>query len=301
MGVHLTLALQKEGYIVTHFRRGITPAPRCLRNIEIIKGDRNQIDEIHHAFQGKIYDLVIDLSGYTPAQVAPIFQYRKQFKRYLFCSSSSVIDTKSVMPYDEKSNVTTDLTGYGADKVRVERFLLEEFQTFHTAITIFRPQGIFGLFDFAQPGIIFAKLKSHEPLVVSEKKWKTRLNLLDIRDFCSALLLSIPEAKTFGKIYNLANSEPLSLEQLVGLCSRIAKRKAQIKFSEDPLPLWWHDYDLIAKNERIRKDLSCSFTPLEESLRDCFDGIQRVRTLRWKNALLTRWDKLSNFASRYFS
>lgn len=274
LGPHLTVALQKAGYQVTHFRRGISTPPVPLTGVLWIKGDRNSAQDISLAFE-KSYDLVIDLSGYELAHVTPIFSFRHRFRRYLFCSTSSVIAKNARMPYDENAPVTDTAEGYGAQKLAVERFLIDEFQKHGTPITIFRPQGIFGKYDLAQPGAIFKELSRKRRWALSPKKWDSKLNLLFVNDFTSALIKSIEAETTYGKIYNLANNDPVSLQDLVNLCAQIAKKNPQIDFTENAEPKWWHDYDLVAENHRIRTELEISFTPLDESLREVYREVQR--------------------------
>ncbi len=298
LGLHLTVALQHTGYAVTHFRRGHTFPATKLKNVRWIAGDRNSPEDLSRALESN-YDLIVDLSGYHLRQVNPIFQQRTKIKRYLFCSTSSVVDRNTPMPYDENSPCTKDAKGYGAEKLEIERFLIEEYRSRGTPITIFRPQGIFGNYDFAQPGQIFRALLAGEPIVASEIKWQSRLNLLDVEDFTSALLLSIPNTETHGKIYHLANSEPVSLNELVTLCSKVTQLPYAVKFENGDHPSWWHDYDLITKNEAARRDLGLSFRNLEDSLNRCYIEYQRFRSRGLLLRMQQRWNHLWLYAMRH--
>lgn len=297
LGPNLSEALQSMGYQVTHFRRGITTPPYELANVSLIRGDRNSPVAIATAFQNSTFDLVIDLSGYDVSQIQPIFQFRNRFARYLFCSTSSVIDNSVTMPYDEGSSRTKSLSSYGGKKLAIEDFLLNEYEKNKTPITIFRPQGIFGRYDFAQPGAIFKALQQNETLTVSPEKWRAKLNLLDVNDFCTALLSSIEKNQAFGKIYNIANSEPISLQDLVQLCGNILQITPKIELQGGG-PNWWHDYDLIAANHRIRNELGITFTPLETSLLRVKKELQVLGEPGFVRRMQRIWQRLTKNAMR---
>ena len=92
IGVHLLLALYREGHQITLYNRDlrIPPVPYPT-DIELIKGDRNNSEDLKGLFK-KDFDVVFDLSGYTLKHVQPITQnYKSSIGHYIFCSSPIVI------------------------------------------------------------------------------------------------------------------------------------------------------------------------------------------------------------------
>ncbi|MEW6055558.1 MAG: NAD-dependent epimerase/dehydratase family protein [Bdellovibrionota bacterium] len=271
IGYHLAQKLIKDGYKVTLFNRGITKAPTRL-NLEHVLGDRNDPKSLEAFFSKKNYDAVVDLSGYSPKHVKPILErYRDQIGHYLFCSTSSVYRTPPPSPYDEQSPRTHEPNTYGGDKSLVEDLLLDAWERFRFPTTVFRPQGVFGPYDAAHAGHVFLRLLNAMPILV-RKDNLARINFLYVGDFVSAIGLTIEKKLTWGKTYNIACNEPVSISQFVELCAKTTGFKAKTialdKGAPHDLALPWLDYDLIARNDLIQRDLNLKYTRLEDALRE---------------------------------
>ena len=87
IGVHLFLALHQQGHQVTIYNRNLrTPSVLYPKDIELVRGDRNKPEDLKRLFQQK-FDVVFDLSGYTPRHVQPIIDnYQENIGHYIFCS-----------------------------------------------------------------------------------------------------------------------------------------------------------------------------------------------------------------------
>jgi 2'-hydroxyisoflavone reductase len=101
IGLHMTALALARGHRLTFFNRGKTHTDR-YPEVERIKGDRNgEIDGL----KGRIWDAVIDNSGYVPRHVKLSAELlAPAVKQYVFVSSISVYPDFSV-PRDETSPV----------------------------------------------------------------------------------------------------------------------------------------------------------------------------------------------------
>ena len=124
IGVHLLFALYRQGYHITIYNRNLrTPPVPYPKGIELIKGDRNNPEDLNRLFQNE-FDVVIDLSGYTLKHVQPIvINYRSCIGHYIFCSTPITYKMPTQIPYNEESPRTFEENTYGGDKALVEELL----------------------------------------------------------------------------------------------------------------------------------------------------------------------------------
>lgn len=289
LGFHLSLRLIELGFKVSHFRRGLTTPPNPIDGVQLFVGDRNSPADFHLPFN-RTYDLVIDLSGYEWSQVSPLLSFSDRFQKYIFCSTSSVIDHKVSMPYTEEAKTVEVDDTYGGKKREIELRLFNSELGKQKRLTIFRPQGIFGRFDFAQPGILFEKISKGKEVFAFPTKLDSKLNLLDVEDFCSAILADIERKSDSSEIFNLANDTPVSLKELIDFCGMICGKKPKVRQGSMETPDWWHSYDLIANNNKAKSLLKVRFTPLRSSLENAYRHWRYDRSLlqRIKRRLLIR-------------
>src|SRR6187455_3559777 len=101
IGLHMTALALARGHQLTFFNRGKTHTDR-YPEIERIKGDRNgELDGL----KGRIWDVVIDNSGYVPRHARATAELlAPKVRQYIFTSSVSVYPNFTE-PRDEKSPV----------------------------------------------------------------------------------------------------------------------------------------------------------------------------------------------------
>ena len=284
--------------LVSHFRRGQTPPPAPFRgSVEIIAGNRDHPEDLRAAF-ARSYDLVFDLSGYRLDQVTPLVQeHASKIGHFLFCSTSSVVipaPPGTRRPYGEGAETVAPDQSYGGQKRASELLLLEAAQKKRLSITIFRPQAVLGKHDGAQAAAAFRFLKQRSAYKLPEQFAAARINLLEVCDLAQAFARAAGNPIAHGKIYNVANDEPVSLSEFIERCARAADlsppspRGDTIPISASDLS-WWHDYDLVSDNALIKRDLGLVFTPLDDTLDTCWKEYRRPR---WKKVLAAHIQKL---------
>lgn len=311
IGYHLTQALLQPGFHVSLFNRGKTvPPAKFLADVRIVNGDRNKPWSLKPFFDCD-YDVLFDLSGYVPAQVRPVLEgYSSRIGHYVFCSTSSVLALPPPVPFDENSPLCTTPGSYGGDKARVEEILLEASRKFGLPVTILRPQGVLGRYDAAQAAFVFSRLRNNIPIAVREDSRGIRANFVDVKDLVKAFISAANQRVSQGKIYNVANDEPVSLVEFISLCGEACSILPRIHFFDDkvlpdeyrklPYGVPWHDYDLVSDNGRIKKDLDVRFSPFRNTLEDIWAwlrdnprhlnlGLSRGERYILENRSIPRW------------
>jgi len=278
IGYHLLRALHREGYKVTIFNRGITPTPDTLpTNIKYIRGNRNRPEDFRNLFCQK-FDTVFDLSGYTLNHVEPIVRnYRSSIGHYIFCSTSSVYKTPPPCPSNEESPRFFTVNTYGGNKALVENLLLKKYKEDRWPVTIVRPQGVFGPYDAHQAWFIFYRLLHSIPISVRPKE-NYRINFLYVNDLIEGFLLIMNNIISHGEVYCVAGDDVTSQLEFIELCEKVTSSKPVLHFVDNPVydglkvGVPWLEYDLVADNSKIKKELGLNFTPLETAL---------AKTLSW--------------------
>lgn len=278
IGYHLLCALYRQGHEITVFNRAITVPPAPFPpGIKFIRGDRSDSNDLRKVFC-KEFDVVFDLSGYTLNHVETIVQnYRSSIGHYIFCSTSSVYKIPPPCPVDEESPHTLTVNTYGGDKALVEELLLKQSKENRWPITILRPQGVFGPYDAYQAWFVFYRL-IHSISISMRIKNNCRINLLYVDDLVEAFLLAMNSIISHGEVYCVAGNDITSQLEFIELCGRVSSHKPVLHFVDKPVydglkvGVPWLEYDLVADNSKIKRDLGLNFTPLETAL---------CKTLSW--------------------
>lgn len=129
MGRGLVEAALGRGHEVTLFNRGITN-PSLFPGLSKIRGDRVRDAS---ALTGEFFDVVVDVAGMGPGDVAPVVEaVVASAGRYVFVSTMSVYADHSV-PQVEGQPTLSPREGqdggeaYGASKAAAEQVVLKAF------------------------------------------------------------------------------------------------------------------------------------------------------------------------------
>jgi nucleoside-diphosphate-sugar epimerase len=279
IGFHLISFLHEQFNEITIFNRGKTKPPAPLPDgVELVIGDRDNPGDYERLFC-KDFDVVIDLSGFKLSHVEPIVcKYKSKIGHYIFCSTSSVYKTPPPYPLNEESPRTFIKNTYGGDKAYVEDLLLSEFKTNKWPITIFRPQGVFGAYDyFGQPTyqawVIFYRL-THSLLIPAIGGKAFHFNLLYVDDLVKGFVMAMNNKVAYGNIYGISGDEPTSELDFINLCGQICSCEPKIHLVKNlavkdfELVHRWPLFNLLTDNAKIKKDLNFKFTPLKTALEE---------------------------------
>jgi nucleoside-diphosphate-sugar epimerase len=276
IGYHLLRNLLSRGCQVTIFNRGITRPPIPLpEEVKVVIGNRNNSKDFQQLFC-KEFDVVFDLSGYNENHILPIIRdYKSNIGHYIFCSTSSVYKTSSSCLLDEESPRDFTRNTYGGDKAFIEELLLREFKAQKWPVTIFRPNGVFGPYDFGVPTLqawlVFYRLINSLPIPVINEK-KSSFSLLYVDDLVNGFIQAMNSENSHGKIYGIAGDEVSSEVDFIKLCGEICSHDPEIKLVENldyedvQFLNHWPKHDLVIDSNKVKTDLALNFTSLKKAL-----------------------------------
>ena len=300
IGYLMLTELIKVGHNITIFNRQLRIPPGLFpKGTKLVKGDRNNPHDLKYLFNQK-YDVIIDISGYTPNHIDPIIsKYSSRIGQYIFISSTSVYKTPPPNPMTEESPRIFIKDTYGGDKALAENLLLNHKEVL--PVTIFRPQGVIGPFDPRVAGLVFYRIINKLPILI-ERNTNIRTNYLFVFDLIRAVSLSIGNSNAFGKIYNIAGEEKLTFIEFIDLCGNICSIRPTTEYKEMILKYKdinfadkkrhfdffsvWPKFDTVCSNNLVKKELKIKFTNLNEYL---------LKTYNW---LVEDVKRLNNFSLR---
>lgn len=282
IGFHLARTLAADAsYRVTLFNRGRTRPPGPLpSSVTLVAGDRNDAQHAARLLE-EPYDAVCDLSGYSPLHIMPFLttSHRSRIGHYVFCSTSSVYQVPPPHPYTESAARTRRVSTYGGDKAAVEDLLLKHWRDQGWAVTILRPQGVFGAFEAKHAEFVFSRLHHSLP-IFRDVRNTARLTFLFVDDLISAFVKAINTGTSHGKTYNVAGDESINQEDFVTICGEVSSCRTDMRTVADwrhryvQIGIPWLDYDLVADNSRIKRELGVIFTPLRQALSSTLAWLQ---------------------------
>jgi nucleoside-diphosphate-sugar epimerase len=104
VGWAVVTAAIARGWRVTTFNRGL--AGPDVAGVQVVRGDRNQPDDVARLAGAGPWDAVVDLSGYVPRETLEVCQRLERVAaRYVFMSTVSVYRGWPVEPLSERSEV----------------------------------------------------------------------------------------------------------------------------------------------------------------------------------------------------
>lgn len=114
---------------------------------------------------------------------------------------------------------------YGDTKIDAEKILMEMKDKLD--ITIFRPTVIYGKGDkmFLPP--LSSKIRSGAFKIIGSGE--NRITLIHADDTARAIVMSLNNKKTYGKIYNLSNTDNLTVKELAELIAETVGHEKPLK------------------------------------------------------------------------
>ncbi len=271
IGFHATLALLARGHAVTavdEVNAYYDPALKLARLAAIgeatqyrfAKADIAANGALEAASNGERYDVILHLAAqagvryavtnpaaYTHANLvghANILEFARHhagLQHLVYASSSSVYGNDTKPPFREDARADKPVSFYGATKRSCELLshsYAELYGLPQTGLRFFTVYGPWGRPDMAYWSFTDAILKGRAIPVFGEGKLMRDFTYVD--DIVAALLriVETPFAAAGGaapsRIYNLGNSHPESVLDLIGHIERQTNRKAQLDFQDGP-------------------------------------------------------------------
>jgi len=286
-GKHCVEALLARGDEVTVFSRG-TRRPPFWARVTHIAGDRTDRDAFVSTWRGRRFDVVVDNIAFVRADVAAVITaFGGRIGHYLLTSSGSVYP--DVPPDVEMRPVTEDAVdlalrgdlAYAEGKRECEQAAIRQHAF---PVTIIRPPIVQGPDDASRRGWFwYQRIADGGPVLVPARYPSAAWRQAFSRDVARAILLAAANPKAFGRTYNVASDEILTLEDFVRLSAEIIGRPDPVvSILRDRLrseadwytPTYVHRF--VMDISRIKTELGFSPTPvrawLTETIRWHLDG-----------------------------
>ena len=172
----------------------------------------------------------------------------------VYASSSSVYGLNSKVPFEEGDTTTSCNSPYAASKMSMELFAKTYSQLYNLStiglrfFTVYGPRG--------RPDMIPYKFLHS---MINYKKFQKYGNGNSTRDYTyiddivNGIVLSLDLVEKKSDVYNLGNSNPVSLNKFISTCERVSNRRAIYDVLEDQLGDVPHTYASI---DKARKELN---------------------------------------------
>jgi 2'-hydroxyisoflavone reductase len=305
LGRHLVEAALERNHEVTLFHRGRTN-PGLFPQVETIIGDRERDLDL---LKGRIWDTVIDTSGYLPRLVRISAQsVERSVGRYVFISSISVYENFRKIGIDEsypvgkiQDETVEEITEetYGPLKALCEQAVLDIFGWERTLIV--RPGLVVGPHDPTDRFTYWPVRVRGGGDVLAPQKPEATIQIIDVRDFAEFTLKLIEES--VSGIYNATGPDyQLTIGKLLEVSRQVSGSDANFKWASleflnqnkveawSDMPTWIPDDEEGAGFSRI--DVSkainagLTFHPLEETVRDTLEWAKgRPANHEWRAGL----------------
>ncbi len=266
VGLHLVDYLINQGDNVTILNRGLSEAklPAEVKRLSADRDDRNQVEK---ALKGKSFDVVYDISGYTPNVVEDILNILNgQIGHYVFCSSTSVYAPSEIRPILEDSALDRrpDASDYARDKIACEDLLLKVHAERGLPTTSLRLVYVYGPHNNLKQRehTFFARITHGRKLIVPGDGQRL-LHFIHVDDLAAAFAAVPTRKQAAGQIYTIAANEMITVNGYLQTLSKVMNKEVEVvhvdpkrykELEADVFPFGW-GISSVYSNEKARRDL----------------------------------------------
>ena len=261
IGSHLCRRLLNEGYQVTGIDNFDPFYPRTVKennikdvrennNFKFIELDIRNIDGLNRLLDSE-FDIMMHLAakaGVRPSINNPIeyqevnlygtqnlleFAQKREIKRIIFASSSSVYGTNPKVPWSEDDNVLQPISPYASSKVSAELLGHVYCNLYNIQFIALRLFTVFG--PRQRPDLAihkFIKLMLNNTPITLYGKGDTYRDYTNVNDIVNGFVKAIDYKATMYEIINLGNNRRISLIELVNILEEEMGIKANIIFEK---------------------------------------------------------------------
>lgn len=239
-----------------------------IPNVKHIKCDRlnlgDRLKNIH-------FDAVLDITAYNDEHIKSLINALGNFDDYIFISSSEVYPETNHQPFAENQIIGHNCVwgDYGLNKVKAERYLQSAFQNAY----ILRPPYFYGIYEnlYREP-FVFDCAMADRPFYIPQNG-DMKLQFFSVKDLCRIIEI-ILEKHPGNHIYNVGNSECVTVKEWVDLCYKTAGKTPQFisvdKIYNQRDYFCFYDYEYVLDVAEQSK-LMPNTESLEQGLKEEFD------------------------------
>ena len=146
IGLHLVQLLSRQGHAVTVLNRGVSDAV-LPDGVERLYADRTDPSKMRSVLKNTSYDVVFDISCYTPEALEPVIgALDGNVGHFVFCSTTSVYAPAFLAPIQEDFPLDRrpDASDYSRNKIVCEDMLTAAVADRGFPATILRPPYVYG-------------------------------------------------------------------------------------------------------------------------------------------------------------
>jgi len=293
LGYHLVRRLLQDGQEVTLFNRGLT-ADDFGSSVERLRGDRQDRGDFGSKLKQRSFEAVVDLIAYREEDSrSAVETFRGRTGHYVHISSAAVYIVVGDYPnpireedFDRKLRPKPDRNDemwlYGFRKRRCEEVLAEAHQQHGFPATAYRLPIIQGERDYTLRAYsYFLSAGDGRPLILPDGGLCAFTHVYQ-GDVVRTIVENLGRTASFGRAYNLAQKEIITLREFVLKAAHIMGAKPEIVdiprqvLDNSGLGISFSPFSLrrpfIVSAERAEKELAFKPTPFEDWLE---------RTVRW--------------------
>ncbi len=255
IGSHLAERLIREGhflFIVDDLNDFYLPsikkqnldAVRLVGGFDFLQADISEKNEIEHAIQKFSPDVIVHLAaraGVRPSLEQPLLYERVNVagtlnmlelarqcgaSKFVFASSSSIYGVTSSIPFSEDEANPNPISPYGVTKLAGEKLCYCYSHLYHLPVICLRFFTVYG--PRQRPDLAihkFARLMEANQALPFFGDGSASRDYTYIADIVDGIVAAIEFHSRF-EIFNLGNSRPISLKELIGLLEMGLGKKA---------------------------------------------------------------------------
>jgi nucleoside-diphosphate-sugar epimerase len=282
IGLAVVQRLLMDGHRVTLLNRGRTPDPFGTRVSRVI-GERSDPQTLQRAVSRRDFDVVVDVIAFREEDTrAAIERLAGKIGHFIHISTASVylIRDRLLAPFREedfagrlapKTEATSASWTYAYHKRRCELVLSEAWEADQFPYTTLRLPMVVGPRDYTERAQAYLeRLVDGGPVILPDgglNSW----GFLWVHDVAEVVAANLMNGNAFGRAYNLAQREIVSLRQFVETAAGELGERASIA----SVPSEWltrinlgtafspysHDHDIMLDIAAAQRDLLFEPTP----------------------------------------
>ena len=274
--------LLMEGHRVTLLNRGKSPDPFGTRVSRVI-GDRGDAKTLQRALGRREFDAVVDVIAFRQEETqTAVEQLRGRIGHFIHVSTASVylIRDRLLGPFREedfagrlapKTETGRSSWLYAYHKRRCEHALQLAWDTEQFPYTALRLPMVAGPDDYTERALAYLERLADGGALILPDGGLNSWGFLWVHDVAEAIAANLMNANAFGRAYNLAQRELVSVRQFVETAADCLGRPTRLV----PVPTEWlqrlnlgtafspytHDHDIVLDTAAARRDLLFEPTP----------------------------------------
>lgn len=244
---------------------------RSRDNVEFCHKD---IKAVYHelfdeALRSFCFDVVID-TAYNSDDINKLLDALGNYKDYILVSSSAVYPEYATQPFNESTVLGENKYWgkYGTDKIDAEKALLRRSPNAY----ILRPPYLYGQMNNVYREAFVFDCALQDKCFYLPKDGEMKLQFFHVEDLCRFIDVLL-DKRPQQHIYNVGNSEGISIRKWVEMCYQVAGKEVRFKNVYDDIEqrkyFCFYDYEYYLDVSK-QHELMADEKSLLEGLREAF-------------------------------